>query len=170
MAGDELYSILAGTSGLTIAAVIALFLAMSRRGDSPEVRRRLPRIVAAAIAVQSCHFFEEWATGFHIRFPQLLGLSPWSATFFVTFNLFWIVVWMLSVAGLRSRFIPAMFAVWFLAIGSVANGVAHPVFALTTGGYFPGLFTSPLVGAAGFWLLRALLTFTQSEAAGCQTT
>jgi hypothetical protein len=50
----------------------------------------------------------------------------------------------------------ALFPLWFLAIGGVANGLAHPSFSLRTGGYFPGLVTSPLVGFASLLLLRRL--------------
>jgi len=49
-----------------------------------------------------------------------------------------------------------LFSIWFLAIASAVNGVAHPVLSLVSGGYFPGLWSSPLVGVAGVFLLRAL--------------
>ena len=46
----------------------------------------------------------------------------------------------------------AFFAAWFLALAGLLNGVAHPAFAVGVGGYFPGLVTSPFIGAAGIWL------------------
>jgi hypothetical protein len=36
------------------------------------------------------------------------------------------------------------------------NGVAHPLLSVATGGYFPGLFTSPVVGGIGLVLLSRL--------------
>ena len=58
-------------------------------------------LVAAAIAVQGIHFAEEWATGFYERFPRLLGLYPWSAALWVSFNLAWIAIWCLALFGLE---------------------------------------------------------------------
>ena len=87
-------------------------------------------------------------TGFHERFPQMLGLPAWSGEFFVAFNLFWISVWVLSSIGVRTNFRPAFFPVWFFAIGMAGNGFAHPALAIAAAGYFPGLFTSPVVGAS----------------------
>ena len=41
------------------------------------------------------------------------------------------------------------------------NGLAHPLLAARTGGYFPGLFSSPLVGVVvGVLLLRRLFLVT----------
>jgi hypothetical protein len=90
----------------------------------------------------------------------LLGLSPWSLRFFVTFNLFWLAVWGLSLWGLKARWQAALFPLWFLGLGCLVNGLAHPAFSLRTGGYFPGLFTSPLVGLVGIFLLRRLSVIT----------
>ena len=42
-----------------------------------------------------------------------------------------------------------LYHVWFLAIASALNGIAHPVLSMMGGGYFPGLLTSPLVGILG---------------------
>jgi len=54
----------------------------------------------------------------------------------------------------------ALFPLWFLAIASLANGVAHPLLSVQAGRYFPGLFTSPLVGVAGLALLRQMALAT----------
>lgn len=159
---EELRSILTGTAGLSVAAVIALLLTLARDGvvASPVQLRAAVRIAVAAILVQTAHFAEELATGFQQRFPELLGLTPWSLRFFVTFNLIWLGAWVLSVFGLAARRRVALFPLWFLGLGCVANGIAHPLFALRTGGYFPGLVTSPVVGVAGVLLLRRLSRVT----------
>ena len=114
---EELRSILLGTAGLSVAGVIALFLALARGGvqaGEAELRAAV-RLGGVAVLFQAAHFAEELATGFHLRFPALLGLSPWSLRFFVTFNLFWLVVWGLSLWGLRARWRAALFPLWFLA-------------------------------------------------------
>jgi hypothetical protein len=159
---EELRSILMGTAGLSVAGVIALFLTLARGGvEASEAELRAAvRLSAVAVLFQAAHFAEELVTGFHLRFPVLLGLSPWSLGFFVTFNLFWLAVWGLSLWGLKARWQAALFPLWFLGLGCVANGLAHPAFSLRTGGYFPGLFTSPLVGVVGIFLLRRLSVIT----------
>jgi hypothetical protein len=158
-----LYSVLAGTAGLTVAALLALLLTFVRKpGDArPAARWRLVRIAALAVVLQSIHFVEELITGFYERFPALLGLRPWSAAFFVAFNLFWLVVEGLALVGLRLKLRAAFFPAWFLGLASVVNGVAHPLFSAMAGSYFPGLWSSPLVGVAGVLLLRDLVAFTQ---------
>jgi hypothetical protein len=159
---EDLRSILLGTAGLSMAGVIALFLTLARGGvqaGETELRAAV-RLGGVAVLFQAAHFAEELATGFHLRFPVLLGLSPWSLRFFVTFNLFWLGVWSLSLWGLRARWRAALFPLWFLGLGCVANGLAHPAFSLRTGGYFPGLVTSPLVGVVGIFLLRHLSVIT----------
>jgi hypothetical protein len=47
----------------------------------------------------------------------------------------------------------ALFPVWFFAIASIANGIAHPVLAVGVGGYFTGLIHSPVVGVLGVFFL-----------------
>jgi hypothetical protein len=116
-----------------------------------------------AIALHFGHSAEELFGGFNARFPALLGLPPWSLAFFVSFNLFWIAVWALSIFGLRARIRAALFPVWFLAIGSAANGLEHPAFAAIQGSYFPGLWTSPFVGIVGLLLLHRLTVFTRGS-------
>ncbi len=113
------------------------------------------------ISLQCLHFTEEFITRFNEQFPKLFGLPAWSSEFFVTFNLLWIFVWVLSAIGIRYNFRPAFFPVWFLIIAMVLNGFAHPVLAIIAEGYFPGLWTASLAGVAGvilgwnFWKFTA---------------
>ena len=159
---DELRSILLGTAGLSAGAVVALYLTLARGpadAGGPRPRDAI-RIAVAATIAQAVHFVEEVATGFHHRFPEMLGLAPWSLGFFVPFNLVWLAIWALAIWGLVARRHAALFPLWFLGIAGVANGVAHPVLSLRAGGYFPGLVTSPLIGVAGVLLFRRLLAIT----------
>jgi len=57
----------------------------------------------------------------------------------------------------------ALFPLWFLAAASVSNALLHPALAIATGGYFPGVLTSPVVGVAGLFLLRGLARITAPE-------
>lgn len=164
---ESLVSILVGTAGLGVAALLALLLTVTRSmGDpSPTAQQRLVRLAALAIVLQGFHFLEEWVTGFYERFPALLGLLPWPRSFFVWFNVFWMVLWVAALIGLSYRVKAALllFPLWFLGIAGVANGIAHPLFSVIERGYFPGLWTSPAVGIVGAVLLHKLVSFTQTE-------
>lgn len=162
---EELASIVRGTAGLAVAAVAALWLAWSRppRSGASVEADRVRRVAAVVIAMQTVHFVEEWHTGFHVRFPALLGLTPWSSAFFVAFNVGWLAIWLFSTAFLRAHPQLLSFPLWFLAIASVANGVVHPLASVMTDGYFPGLWSSPFVGALGVVLLRTLGAFRRRE-------
>ena len=163
--GPEIRSFLSGTAGLSVLLIISVFLTVARPRVShdPGLRRRFLRILGAAIAGQGMHFAEELATGFHSRFPVLLGLSPWTSAFFVWFNVGWIVLWVLAGFGLRRGLVAALAPVWFLALALFLNGIAHPLMALREGAYFPGLYSSPLVGMLGFLLLRGLRELTHDD-------
>jgi len=108
------------------------------------------------VACQALHFVEEAATGFPERFGPLLGVAEMPPRFFLGFNLAWLTIWIAAVWGVRSARGWAVFAAWFLAIAGTLNGVAHPALAVAAGGYFPGLITAPVVGAASVWLLVRL--------------
>jgi len=139
---------------LGLAALGAIFLAQKRRSppEKTDDRKMASRALVLAIAVHSMHFAEEAAMGFHEQLPALLGLQGIPFSVFVTFNLLWLAVWVASVPGIRSGNKGAFFATWFLAIAGMVNGVAHPLLAVTQGGYFPGLFSSPVEAVACIWL------------------
>ncbi len=156
-------SVLLGTSGLTLAAIVALVLAYSRPGVAGVHIAKVRRIAGIAVAVQAGHFSEEYLQQFYLRFPAQLGLAPWSEGFFVSFNVVWLVVWILAIASLIKFPRLATFPLWFLAIASVANGVVHPLLSLAVGGYFPGLWSSPAVGILGVILVNALASATRTR-------
>lgn len=156
----ELRGILLGTSGLSVIAVISAWLAATRGVAPPSKRHQVVRLVCIGVLLHACHFSEELLNGFHVRFPALLGASPWPTPFFVSLNVTWMLIWILSLFLIKSHFRVAVFPIWFLAIASAVNGLAHPIMSLVTGGYFPGLWTSPFVGILGVVLLRTLTSAT----------
>ena len=148
---EQLRSILIGTLGLDAVLIIALLVALRQPPTVP-----LGFAPWIAVACQALHFAEEYATGFRRRFPEFWGLAPWPETFFVGLNAGCLVAF--SIAALIGpRVYPARVALWALAIASVLNALAHPAVAVATGGYFPGLMTSPVVGAAGLGLASRLM-------------
>lgn len=158
-------SIVPSIAFLGPVAFVALQLALSR--PSP-ARLTLERVTASralglATAVQSAHFAEEWAAGFHVRFPALFGLEPMPLLFFVAFNLTWIAMWVASIPLLRSARKLGFFAAWFLAIAGMLNGIAHPLMSVASGGYFPGLASSPFIGLVSIFLWQRLRGATSSE-------
>jgi hypothetical protein len=164
---DGLAGILTGTAGLGAVGIVALVLTLAR-GDvvaRTSELRAAARLAAAMVVLQAAHFAEEAATGFHQRFPASFGLAPWPLGFFVPFNLVWIVVWILSVRGVMARRRSAVFALWFLGLAGITNGVAHPLLALRARAYFPGLATAPLVGMLGVLLCRRLRQITDAGTA-----
>jgi hypothetical protein len=164
---EELRSVVLGTAGLTVAALAAGLVTVSR-GPVETSRTELEsaaRVALLTTLVQLVHFAEELATGFHARFPEQLGLVPWRVWFFVAFNLFWLAVWAVSSWGLLAGRRLALAALWFLGIAGVANGIAHPLLAARGAGYFPGLVTSPVLGLVSLLLLRRLARLTRRRAA-----
>ncbi len=147
-------SLLPSAVVLGLAALVALNLALGRRSPPENVAERqvAARALTVALVMQSVHFAEEAGTGFPERLAALLGLPAMPFSFFISFNLIWIGIWIVSVPGLRSARTGAFFASWFLAVAAMFNAIAHPLLAVAAGGYFPGLVSSPFIGAAGVWL------------------
>ena len=159
-----LQSILLGTSGLGVLAAVALALTLGRGRLADQHRAAdAARALSLALEVQVAHFGEELVMGFQRRFPEFLGLEPWSTTFFVAFNGACIVAWLIARPALRRCRRWALFPAWFLALAAIANGIAHPLLAVATRGYFPGLLTSPLLGLAGLTLARRLTIATARD-------
>ncbi|RZV36370.1 MAG: hypothetical protein EX272_08730, partial [Chromatiales bacterium] len=130
-----MWSVVPSVVVLGLVAIAAVRLAHSRASpiDATEARVAAATVLGIGTAIQSAHFVEEWATGFHARFPALLGLDPMPLSFFVAFNLAWIAVWIASIPFLRLGRKAAFFAAWFLAIAGILNGIAHPLMAMTSG-------------------------------------
>jgi hypothetical protein len=153
-------SILPSLLVLGLAAIAAATLAASRppRPLHSPIRPAASRALIVALVIQGIHFGEEAVTDFPARLGELLGIPAMPMSFFLAFNVVWLGIWTVSVPGLKSAHTAAYFAAWFLAIAAMVNAIAHPLLAVAAGGYFPGLVSSPVIGAAGvsLWLkLRA---------------
>lgn len=159
---EETRSLLTVTVLVDVMMVVAVVLTLARGRGRPQPSARRAVLLAAlpALGWQVLHFLEELRGGLHERLPELLDLAPVSAELFTRLNLAWLVIWGLSLLGLRAGMHIALFPIWFLAIASAVNGVIHPLLALVVGGYFPGLWTSPVSGLVGWLLLRRLRWFT----------
>lgn len=146
-------SLLPSIAVLGTAALAAAFVSLKRPlAANPAAIGEASRTLALATGVQAVHFLEEAFTGLHAGLPALIGAPPIPLPLFVGFNVAWLVAWTASVPGLRARRAAALFAAWFLAIAGVVNGIAHPLLAVASGGYFSGLISAPVVGAICVWL------------------
>ena len=161
---ELLRSELVGTAGLSVAAIVAVLLTVLRRPVAALPRRRQTTLAMAVVLVlQIVHAAEEFLTRFYQEFPSMLRLVEWPASFFLIVNMVCLALWTISLfligAGVRLAYAPA----WFLAIAAMINGVTHPLIAMRAGGYFPGLYTAPLLGAAGIVMWRSLNAITEPD-------
>ncbi|MFL5620945.1 MAG: HXXEE domain-containing protein [Gemmatimonadaceae bacterium] len=140
-----------------VAALLISYLIGLRPISDDQLRSAWPACIAA-VGAQTAHLLEEYHTGFYREFPPVLGAQPWSSTAFLLFNLAWLVAFGAGAVGLRCAWRPSVVVALFLALGGgVLNGLAHLIFAVRVGGYFPGLYTAPLVFCAGSYLAFRLL-------------
>ncbi|MGD2069686.1 MAG: HXXEE domain-containing protein [Gemmatimonadota bacterium] len=149
---------LLGTTGLWMVLAVSVGLSWTRPFAPLERTGRRRLLVAGSVAIlaQAAHFLEELATGFPRRFPEVLGLDPWSGGPFAAFNVTWLCLWVASLWAAAAGRRWAEWPIWFLAVALVANAVAHPLLALAGRAYFPGLVTAVAAGAVGLWLLATL--------------
>jgi hypothetical protein len=143
---------------------ISVVLTVKRPHLHPAVRtsRRFAAVVGVTIVAQGLHFVEELRSDLFVRLPETFGLAPFTETAFVWFNAVWLVIWVVALVAVREGIVVAVCPLWFLALAAVLNALAHPLLALRSGGYFPGLWTAPFVGVLGIVMLRALRRVTAS--------
>ena len=108
------------------------------------------------IAVQCLHFLEEFRNGFQREFPPILGLAPWSDSFFVSLNLIALAIFILAALGFLLGVRIATVVVWFFAVAMTLNGLAHPLLSIRKGAYFPGTLSAPIHLLVGATLLVKL--------------
>lgn len=116
-------------------------------------------LLAIAQAVHSLeeYVFELWEYLYPARF--LSGLVSEDLPFgFAVINSAIVALIFLSYRAVaRSSKFPTTMIAWFWAILETVNGAAHLGFGATSGGYFPGLYTSPFLLVLGGILLRQLM-------------
>ncbi len=106
------------------------------------------------LAVQFIHFFEEFSTGFQIKFPALYGGMAFSNETFVKINMVAYAIFVISAVitffyNKRFLLVPIMF---FVVYGAMGNAIAHTLWVIMLGEYFPGFFTAQI-----YWILGPLL-------------
>jgi hypothetical protein len=142
---------------LLVVAMVISYGLWSSRSEWPPAER-IVGLYAAAVLVQSAHFFEEYSAGFYRVFPPVLGSEPWSARRFLVFNLVWLTVFVVAGVGLARGKREAYLVAIFLAIGGgIGNGLGHLALSAREGGYFPGAYTGALALLVGSILAYRLM-------------
>ena len=141
-----------------LAVILAAAIVVAARIGPPAAPSRALAAGLPALALQAAHVAEEFVAGFHLLMPRLIGLEPWSAEFFVAFNLAWIGLWALALRAFAGGSPPfaARAALWFLALAAIGNAVWHPALSIATGSFFPGTATALPLGFFGLLMARGL--------------
>lgn len=121
------------------------------------VDHRIRIVFLFLILTQAAHSIEEYFTRLYEVFPPARFMSSLISHdlalgflilngALVTFGMWcWAVPVRLGWRGARGF-------VWFWTVLELANGIAHSALALSRRGYFPGLFTAPLLLLFAGWL------------------
>lgn len=113
------------------------------------------------VVLQAVHASEEYATRlYEWGFPAMVSslvYPPQPRLGFAVVNAGFIVfgLWC-YLARVRPRHPTAIGWVSIWVIVELINGLLHPLLALSRGGYFPGVFTAPLLLAVAIFLANRL--------------
>ncbi len=129
-----------------------------------------PRIRVAFLLIvvaQAVHSVEEYVFRLYDLFAparfvaDLVGIERSAGFAVANVGIFLLGIWCWLALVRRGR--PAAWTVaWVWGLIEIANGFGHIALASAAGGYFPGLYTAPLLIAAGLWLIACLMRFERS--------
>ncbi len=139
---------------LTLATVLA-YAGWMRTYAHPVRSRKVIAIYLCAVGFQLLHMMEEYTGDFAHEFVDLFD-SPrdWTEkSFLITFVFgFGALYFFVGAAALYEVRIANYFLWWYALGAGLLNAIAHFVFPIIKGGYFPGLYT-----AAGHLVMSGLL-------------
>lgn len=122
---------------------------------------RVARAFLVLVLAQAAHSVEEYVFRlFEVLAPArfvsgLFGLDPAIGFAIVNSGLVLFGLWCWRWPVRRAWSSARLFA-WGWALAEIANGCAHAGLAVAAKGYFPGLYTAPLLVAAGARLATRL--------------
>ena len=120
--------------------------------NQPEPDKILP-LYLLAMGVQFLHFTEEYLMGFNHKFPALFNAPEYPIQLFVSFNMFaYFIFTMGAIIIYKKLKPPMMIPLFFIVYGIVGNAIGHVVFAIVSGGYFPGLYTAFI-----YWIIGPVI-------------
>ena len=153
---------------LGLAAVVAYVGWLLTSFRNPIESQQVVYIYLLAVSIQVIHLGEEYLFGFAPRFSSLFDTNIiWNESSFLSVFVFGFVpLWILAALAMLSR-IPILrdfgnYFAWFYALGAgLINAIAHFVFPILVGGYYPGLYTAPLHLAMSIFVIYVLLKETK---------
>jgi predicted anti-sigma-YlaC factor YlaD len=104
------------------------------------------------VVAQLLHVFEDYIAGFHERFP-LYSLAP---EFFVLLHVAVLLLLAALIPSVAHGRRWALRLAKFLAIIQILNGAGHLTIPLIEWGYYPGMWTAPLLLIFGAALGKSL--------------
>lgn len=148
---------LQGAIILAVAGVLGWSGWMTFSYARPVRSRKVIAVYLCSVGFQLIHMAEEYTGGFPHEIVELFD-SPrdWPEREFLLVFVFGLgALYFFAGAGALYRIRVANFFLWWYALGAgLLNGVAHFVFPILKGGYFPGLYT-----AGGHLVLSGLLIY-----------
>jgi uncharacterized protein with HXXEE motif len=148
---------LQGAVILVVASVLGWSGWMTFSYARPVKSRKVIAIYLCAVGFQLIHMAEEYTGGFPHEIVELFN-SPrdWPEREFLLVFVFGLgSLYFFAGAGALYRIRVANFFLWWYALGAgLLNGIAHFVFPILKGGYFPGLYT-----ATGHLVMSGLLIY-----------
>lgn len=135
------------------------------------VRIGLPGAFLLLILTQAAHSLEEY---FGALWDALTPARAVSGLFsqdlptgFAIANTLIVLLGVLCYLGpVRRCWQSATAVAWFWAILELSNGIGHSLFALDAGGYFPGVYTAPLLIVFSLLVIHRLLQRRGEGSAG----
>ncbi len=106
----------------------------------------------ALVVAQVLHAFEDYVADYHERFP-LFSLAP---EFFVSLNLALFLLLTAMIPSVAHGRVWALKLAKFWAIVQILSGAGHLMIALVEWGYYPGMWTAPLLLIFGAVLGQSL--------------
>jgi predicted anti-sigma-YlaC factor YlaD len=106
----------------------------------------------ALVVAQFLHAFEDYVADYHERFP-LFSLAP---EFFVSLNLALFLLLTAMIPSVAHGRVWALKLAKFWAIVQILSGAGHLMIALVEWGYYPGMWTAPLLLIFGAVLGQSL--------------
>ncbi len=148
---------LQGAVILVVAGVLGWSGWMTFSYVRPVRSRKVIAVYLCAVGFQLVHMAEEYTGGFPHEIVELFD-SPrdWPEREFLLVFVFGLgSLYFFAGAGALYQIRAANFFLWWYALGAgLLNGIAHFVFPVLEGGYFPGLYT-----AAGHLVMSGLLIY-----------
>lgn len=144
-----------------ILALLFYFLTVYKK--QPEPDKILP-VYLLALGIQFIHFTEEYITGFNYKFPKLFNSPEYPLNTFVVFNMLAYFMFIMGAILIYKKIKPPMMIpLFFIMYGVIGNAIAHVIFCIVVGGYFPGIYTALIYWIVGPIIIKRIWIETRTD-------